>query len=213
MGVAYRKPAGFDEVSRTECFEEYPELKRIVSCAWNWLRSDDGQCVVCLPVYPPFTEKDTLFILHNRRWSPDDPLRMLDKQHVGQTYCHIVFAQGYDPNYFLQRKRKRKTGNWRRHLHYYTQDETQRMFGADTAYRYSLNIVPGKKYRYEEKYDYLDVLVLQKKGRGYVMLFCFTTEKGKADFPYYWHRIETVFRYESGLFVEAGGSGAFNFYI
>ena len=113
MGVAYRKPTGFDEVSRTECFEEYPELKRIVSCAWNWLRSDDGQCVVCLPVYPPFTEKDTLFILHNRRLSPDDPLRMLDRQHVGQTYCHIVFAQGYDPNYFLQRKRKRKIGNWR----------------------------------------------------------------------------------------------------
>lgn len=197
MGIVYRKPPGFDEVSRTECFEGYPELKRIVSCAWNQLRSDDGECVIFLPIYPPFTEKDTLFVLHNRRWSPDDPLRVLDMQHVGQTHCNIVFAQGNDQSYFLQRKRKHRTKNWRKYLDYYTLEEARYMFGADTAYRYSLNIVPGKRYRYEEKYDYLDVLTLQKKGRGYIMLFCFTTEKGKANLQYYWERIEMIFRYQN----------------
>ena len=51
-------------------------------------------------------------------------------------------------------------------------------------------------YDYQGKYKYLDTLVIQKKGRGYIMMYIFTTEEGHKKFPEYLEQIEGMFRYE-----------------
>lgn len=119
-----------------------------------------------------------------RRYSPDDPLRVLDMQHMWQTRSAVIrascFGFGYD--YFLQRK---NFVDWRHCLEYYPKKQARRVFNADTAIRVSLNLLPGEVYGYRGRYDYLDMLVLQKMRRGYLQLFVFTTEKGRNRLPYY----------------------------
>ncbi len=128
-----------------------------------------------------------------RRYSPDDPLRVLDMQHMWQIRSAVIRASGYGCDYFLQGK---NFVDWRRYLEYYPKKQARRVFNADTAIRVSLNLLPGEVYGYRGRYDYLDMLVLQKMRRGYLQLFVFTTEKGRNRLPYYWCRIETVFRYD-----------------
>lgn len=193
MGVTYCKPPEFDEAHISESFDHYPRIKKIISYAGNILHSQDGQCMVSFPLFPPFTANDTLYIESMKRYSPDDPLRVLDMQHMWQIRANIIFALGHD-NYFLQ---GRSDVDWRQYLKYYPEEQSRSIFNADTAFRVSLNLEPGNElYDYQGKYKYLDALVLQKMGRGYILMYVFTTDEGQQRLPHYWKQIEGIFRYE-----------------
>ena len=124
------------------------------------MASDDGQCIVIVHIFEPITERDEQYIVHMRRYSPDDPLRVLDMQHMWQTRSAVIRASGYGCDYFLQRK---NFVDWRRCLEYYPKKQARRVFNADTAIRVSLNLLPGEVYGYRGRYDYLDMLVLDRK--------------------------------------------------
>lgn len=193
MRVAYRRPATFEEIPGYDCFEEDARLASILTCAGNQLRSEDGHCTVFIPLYPPLTKEDTLYIASMKRYSPDDPLRVVDMQHMWQIRAGILHALGCDYVYFLQR---RDDIDWRQYLEYYPEGKAKSIFNADTAFRVSLNLEPGRDYHYKGKYKYLDALVIQKQGRGYIILYSFFTEEGRKRMPSYWKEIEGIFRYE-----------------
>lgn len=193
MRVGCRVPDSFHSVRASESFDDCPRLREIVGRGGCLLASDDGQCIVIVHIFEPISERDEQYIAHMRRYSPDDPLRVLDMQHMWQIKNAVIRALGYGYDYFLQRK---NFVDWRRYLEYYPKKQARRIFNADTVIRVSLNLLPGEVYGYRGRYDYLDMLVLQKMRRGYLQLFVFTTEKGKNRLPYYWRRIETIFRYD-----------------
>lgn len=84
--------------------------------------------------------------------------------------------------------------DWHKDLQYYPDWEAKTKFNADTAILVSFPL--RKEDYYKRKYKYVDILVLQKQGRGYIYLTCFSTDKAKARFDDYWQKIEGLFRYE-----------------
>ena len=193
MGATYSKPREFDEILGWESFNGYPKLKKIVTSGCSVLYSKDRQCVAMFPLFRPLTPGDTLYIISMKRYSPDDPLRVLDMQHMWSTRADIIFAMGHY-HYFLH---GRNDIDWRQYLEYYPEEKAKSIFNADTAFRVSLNFKPvNEYYDYQGKYKYLDTLVIQKKGRGYIMMYIFTTEEGHKKFPEYLEQIEGMFRYE-----------------
>lgn len=193
MRVDCRIPDGFHSVREWNGFDGYSKLKEIVGGGGCMLASDDGECIAIVKIFEPTTSEDERYIAHMRHYSPDDPLRVLDMQHIWPIKGSIIRALGYGYNYFLQGK---DCVDWRCYLEYYPKKRAKRIFNADTVIRVSLNLLPGEVYGYQGKYDYLDMLVLQKMNRGYLQLFVMTTEKGKRRLPYYWRRIETIFQYQ-----------------
>ena len=193
MGATYTKPREFDEILYGEDFYGYPKLRKIMTAGYNVLYSKDRQCIAMFSLFPPLTPEDTLYIISMKRYSPDDPLRVLDMQHMWSTRADIIFAMGHY-HYFLH---GRNDIDWRQYLEYYPEEKAKSIFNADTAFQVSLNFKPvNEYYDYQGKYKYLDTLVIQKKGRGYIMMYIFTTEEGHKKFPEYLEQIEGMFRYE-----------------
>jgi hypothetical protein len=180
MKVIYTRPADFKEVSGSECFETYPKLKKLITCAGNQLHSNDEQFIAFIPIYKPFTKEDSIDM---KRYFPNMPFDVIDKQYIIQIKNNITTSLG-----------KEKGENWRKHVKFYSAGEAKRLCNADTIIRYSVKLQPQDYYK--GKYKYLDVLFLQKKGRGFVNFYCFYTDKGKMKFASYWKAMEGVFRYE-----------------
>lgn len=196
MKMVYHKPPLFEEVRGMVRFNGYPELDGIIGQGGQQLSSDDGECIVIVSIFKPISKEDNIYesYIHSlKQYSPDDPSRVIDMPHMWQIRHQIIYALGYDYSYFIKR---RNDVDWRQYLEYYPHEEAQRIFNADTAIRVPLNLIPDKYYDYLGKYKYLDALVLQRMGRGFITLFCFTTEKGKENMPHYWKQIEGIFRYE-----------------
>jgi len=192
MRVNYRKPDRFDEISGYETFKYSPDLQNIVGrSVGHQLNAQDGQCIIFICFFEPIN--DIQYVISHQHHSPDNPCKVLDMRHMWQIRASVIYALGYDYDYFLQKK---NFVNWRRYLEYYPDKQTQKIFNADTAIRVSLNLLPDKVYNYKEKYKYLDMLVLQKMKRGFIQIFVFTTEEGRKNLPYYWEKIETIFRYQ-----------------
>ena len=192
MQVNYRKPDRFDEISGYETFEHSPELRDIVGRLVGYrLDAQDGQCTVFIRLLEP--TNDSLYVISHQHHSPDNPCKVLDMRHMWQIRVSVIYALGYGYDYFLQKK---NFVDWRRYLEYYPEKQARKIFNADTAIRVSLNLLPDKVYNYKEKYKYLDMLVLQKMKRGFIQIFVFTTEEGRKNLPYYWKKIETIFRYQ-----------------
>ena len=79
-------------------------------------------------------------------------------------------------------------------MQYYSQKETKEKFNANTAFTYSVKLNDDELYK--DKYKSLKVLVLQKRDRGFVELYCFYTDDGAKELEKYWALLENAFRYE-----------------
>ena len=86
---------------------------------------------------------------------------------------------------------------WEDYVTYYPKNETKRIFNADTVIQYTITLLPKDFYKKnEKKYKYVDVLFIEKKGRGYVYFYSFYTDKAKKNITSYRKQIETIVRYE-----------------
>ena len=181
MKLIYKKPDGFREVSKTECFKEYPQLEQAFGCFGNQLISENNEFIAFMPIFEPLTEEDSLRF---QRLFPSKSFDFVDKQHLRQIRATIKAYQG-------EEVAEKMTDL----LTYYPEEVTKSKFNADTVFRYSMKL--KRKDYYKEKFKYVDFLCLQKKGRGYILFYCFYTAKAKRNLNDYWKKIEGVLRYEN----------------
>ncbi len=179
-GMTYKKPRGFIEKGNTECFKDYPKLNRVFTCMSNLLVSKNGDVTTFLVNYPIRTQElenelNELMPKYNRS--------MVDKQHFWQMRAIFLTYFGNEVE-----------TSWQDSLVYYSPQKTKQIFNADTAYRFTINLRPEDFYL--KKYKYVDVFLMQKKGRGYVYFVSFYTDKAKKSIKKYRKRIEGVLRYE-----------------
>lgn len=180
MKLSYQKPKGFNEVGKSECFKDYPKLESTFSCLSNRLVSKDEQFISFLIAYNIFTEEfrkemDVLFF--------GKEFDYVDKQHVNQ-------IKGIIRSYYNEEAAK----HWKDSVTYYPPDITKDKFNADSVISFSIALRPEDYYKNE--YKYVDILLLQKKGRGYVYFVSFYTDKAKRKLNKYKREIEGVLRYE-----------------
>ncbi|MDR6943810.1 hypothetical protein [Mucilaginibacter pocheonensis] len=178
MKLEYKKPSGFDELRRSECFKSYPKLERIITCAYSQLRSTNQQLIVVTTLYRPLTKDDSVFM---SRISPNR-IKSLDWMHEANIKGNIEESLGKDSAQY-----------WRKFVKYYPQDKVKKTFNADSAITYSVNL--DLRNYYQSKYRYLDVLCVAKKRRGVMYFFYLYTEEGKKHFPDYRASFEGAFRY------------------
>lgn len=180
MGLIYEKPKEFSEVKGIECFKKNPMLEQIVTCAGHQLHSNDGQFITFIPIYKPFTKADSV---NMKQLMPGGNFDNIDKMHVNHIKNTIKVSAG-----------KEAHNSWKQFVKYYTPDEALLKFNADTAVSCPIKLTPENFYL--EKFNYLEALYIQKRGRGFINFFCFYTEKGKKNLPVYIKAIEGVFTYK-----------------
>ena len=181
MKLTYKKPAILDEVKGMECFEDNPQLNEILSCAKHQLHSKDGQFIAFIQIDNPITEADTLLW---KKLMPGRSYDFIDKQHIAQMKKDLRVSL-----------LKEGSLSWRQYVTYYSSNDAKSKFNADTATFLPITFISPKFY-YKGKYNNLEALYLQKKGRGIVNFYWFYTDEAKKDLPLYRKAIEEIFRYE-----------------
>jgi hypothetical protein len=180
MKINYRKPVDLEEIKGVECFEQNPKLQAILTCVGHQLVSDDGEFLAFIPIYKVFTKADSAYM---QKMRPQSTLYSTDKQHINQIKNAISVSLG-----------KEAAQSWKNQVTYYSKNEAIQKFNADSSV--FLNIKIDSNNLYKGIYNHLDVLYLQKKGRGFVNFYCFYSDKGKKDLAKYMKSIEGIFRYE-----------------
>ena len=179
----YTKPVCFEEViNGTDCFENNPKLKKILTCGGNQLRSKDNRFVVF----------NMIGTIYTRNPQKDQIIRILPPEGKS-TYRVNTFYIYYIKNDISQSLGKEAALNWEDHVNYYSKKETLNKFNAEMAISYSINLQP-KDY-YKEKYNNLWVLLI-RKGGGFIRMYCFYEDMSKRKLAKYKAKIESVFRYK-----------------
>lgn len=182
MKLTYNRPVIFDEVMGTECFQDNAQLQATLTCAHRQLHSKDGQFIVFITIYKPFSKQDSTDM---KKLMPGGNFNVIDKQHTYQIMGNIRESLG-----------KEASLNWKKYVTYLNPKETKTKFNADTAIFLPIPFI-GPEYYYKGKYNNLESLWLQKKGRGWVNFYCFYTDEAKKKLPEYRKAVEGIFRYEN----------------
>lgn len=180
MKIIYNKPDGFKEIVRPESFKSKPKLEYIITFAEDQLHSNDEQFIAFIPVHKFFTREDSIDM---KKFFPGMPFDVIDKIHSNAIKNNIKMSLGEEA-----------ARDYIKYITYYSPEEAKHKFNADTAISFQIKLDFNDYY--EEKYNHLDALFLQKKGRGYINFYCFYTDSAIKKLPEYWKAIEGVFRYE-----------------
>ncbi len=178
MQIEYKKPSDFNETDLYNSFKKYRVLRYKLSTGTYALCSNDKEFIALLSIYPIYT-KET-----QRKMEEVFPgsFDWIGVQHFYQMKGILKSFYG-----------KEMEQHWREKITTYPKEEAIHKFNADNAYRFSIALSPEDYY--EKKFKYVDLLFLQKKGRGYVYFCCFYTDKAKKELNKYWSKIEKVFYY------------------
>jgi hypothetical protein len=178
MCLEYRCPDGFEEIS---IIKEFFNHKRLLNAILGYntegiLRSNDGHFIV-------FTEIGEIF-------SPDDAKKYaggrfvmtVDGVHISAVRRILRYIKGEDAS-----------DSWKKHIQYYSAEDAKHKFNADTAIIFSFILSDSDAY--QDVYNYCKVLIMQKKGRGYLPLYCMYDGKAVKNIDTYMTAIESAFRY------------------
>lgn len=179
MKLKYKKPRGFKEAYRaSECFEPNSKLSLSLTCVVNKLYTKEEDFIAFMPlhrVFGPEEIADWKKIIPNFNYDVDQILNSNLKRIIRVWYGDEA------------------AGDWEQYVTYYPTAEAKRKFNADKAVTFSIKLDSAE---YFDRYKYLDVFSIQKKGRGSVSFYCFYDEKGKKNLAKYKKAIEGVLRYE-----------------
>lgn len=182
LKISYNKPNDFDEVIGNDCFENKPTLKKILNCGGNQLRSKDNRFVVFNKIVTLHTGSNNTELIDVFPAKGKSP------------YTWETFYMSYVKNDIRHSIGEDGVLNWKDHVNYYSINETVSKFNADTALSYSVHL-EAKNY-YKGKYNNLWVLVIKKKGRGFVRMYCFYEDMSKIKLAKYKTKVEGIFRYK-----------------
>jgi len=101
--------------------------------------------------------------------------------------------------------------NWKDYVHYYPSDEAKSKFNADTVLSIVIPLDVNEYYQdikapikpfgiepFHGDYSHCTVLVIQKRGRGYVAIYCLYDEKKVLDVGAHISAIESTLKYREG---------------
>lgn len=181
MKLTYKIPDGFNEVPEVEWFKDYPKLKQTFYGLSNQLQSNDKQFIA--------------FITTDEIPKGRDSIRMMQHLYPNNEYGNLDLMYIYQIKAIIKNYLGEKAANnWRKMASYYPDDVAKNTFNADAAIRFTITLQPQEYYK--KKFKYIDLLCFQKSGRGFIIFYCFYTNKAKKKLDYYWKEIEGVLRYE-----------------
>ena len=176
MNIEYSHPKGFiGDSASIICL--YNPL--FTSCRNISLISEDKSFIACYSIFNPVSKEDSA------KFYAGSKVNVLDMGHVRQVE-HIV-KQSFGKN-----------ANWKDFVHYFPSDEAKNRFNADTAFSVTILLDKEKTKYYENSYSHCTVLFLQKKGRGYVSIWCVYNEKSINNVDTFISAIEGTLRYREG---------------
>jgi hypothetical protein len=140
------------------------------------LMSEDGHFLTFLYINEPFVREDSINIKGNEFSD------RINKEHIYKAKNIVRDFYG-----------EKKVAKWKKHVHYYSSQDAEYQFNADTVIFISLPEM--KKEYYINPYPYCSVLIIQKNDRGYLPMFCFYDETGKKNLEHYLSDLKGAFRY------------------
>jgi len=183
--ITYNKPDNFREViDGNDCFENNPLLKKILICGGNKLQSNDSSFVVF----------STIGTVYTRKPQNDQIIEVLPPKEK-TPYTPNTHYIAYIKNDISQSLGKDAELNWQDHVRYYSKEETFKKFNADTVISYSINL-KSQDY-YQGKYNNLWVLMIQKKDKEFIRMYCFYENISKKKLAKYKTNVESMFKYEN----------------
>jgi hypothetical protein len=143
------------------------------ACLKGSLKSDDGTFVVFFDIFNP---REISLELEDGSIKRYMDANMLDIEHV----------------YLINSVVKRSFGEdavWKDYVHYYASDDAKTIFNADTVLSISFLINKDECFFSGNEYDknnftHSTVLIIQKKGHGFVVLHCLYDENKKNKDAY-----------------------------
>jgi len=205
MGVVYRKPIGFKEVSGIISLEDNTKFRNIICFGRNQLYSKNNKFIAFNMIDSKIYGKDTTeysILVSPGKQSANykelylrcielDIERLLEKKETGYKVSETngatkVFQKKIDTS--------NAPLNWKEHVNFYPTEEAMAKFKADVAISYSINLEPEDYY--QNRYSNLWVLVLQKKDRGFIRIYCFHENIPATQLEKYKAKMEGIFMYK-----------------
>jgi len=174
MQLKYTEPTGFSEKKHLECFGENRKLHFAFRCLSNRIDSKDGEMVLFLSVHSDF--EATWF---NRRKKEFPSLGDFNQRHIAQIKAIIHHTQGA-----AHRNR------WKEYVTFDT--PAKATFNADAVITLPVKLDLSPDEYFEGKYRHVDVMVLQKNDRAFVMLYLFHTDKARKRMGKYRRAIASM---------------------
>lgn len=143
---------------------------------WDKLISKDGNFITFIDV-PPVYSKDSIYVYM--------PLAPYLKEEIN-TY-HLDWVKGD----FFCNTGERIHSFQNLPIHYKSPGYAQMAFNADTVITYPLKVW----HKYKNKYNYCQVMIIQKNGRGFIRLVSIYNDEGKKKLDSYIKSLEGVFWY------------------
>jgi hypothetical protein len=171
MCLEYHKPEGFTEISGDESFNYKQMLRSALGIIYSILSSEDEHFIVFMRIDEIFTPDKA------KKYSYD----LTDVEHISQIQGIMKVFFGND------------VSAWENQIEYYN-DEAKAKFNADTVVSCLIQL-PATEY-YQDKYGYCKVIIVQKKGRGYLPLYCFYDDIAAKNVEKYLVAIEGIFKYQ-----------------
>jgi hypothetical protein len=178
MCLEYKCPDGFEEIFIHETFNH----KGLLALAFNLggvsgiVNSKDKHFMVFTHIEEILTPDAA------KNYSKNGFIIREDQEHISVVRRILKCLKGENAR-----------NTWKNHVKYYSNKDTKDKFNADTAIICSL-ILPEHLY-YQDIYSYCKVLIIHKKGRGYLPLFCFYDDKAVKNLTGYMTAVESMFRY------------------
>lgn len=181
MHLKYTKPEIFTEVAGSDCFKGNEKLQRIMVCGGNQLHSKKKKFIVFIMISS----------VHTRETDSEQIITVLPPNSPYKSETKHIFYIRKDIKESLGVKAAQ---TWKDYVDYYPPEKATKKFKADTVITYSIPL--DRQDYYQDKYKNLRVLVIQKKERQFVRIYCFYRNMWRRKVAKYMAAVENIFRYE-----------------
>ena len=177
MNLEYRHPKGYISNGNNEEINIRSKSGEWICTNYPTIYTDD-KFFITYDIIPITTREDSALRAKMFPGTPD----VIDKQHIYQLRSLLRSTIGEDAS-----------ESWKNYVTYLPEEEAKRKFNADTVITYSVSF--EKDYYFRDKYSNCKIYFIQRKGRGFVPIFCFFDEKAFKEQKKYLKAAESIFWY------------------